>query len=80
MLTNDMANVIKRSNLLQKEVDKILIKNDIVQPFEEKFNILPGAEEIDRHVQYYIKDGKEVLTLELSGRSVSVMELGFRLI
>lgn len=83
MISQDYRSVLKMANMVEEEIVKECWKvmekyNYPAGLIEHKLFITPGAATLERYIEATYIDGVEVLTLEISGRSVSVMDVGYR--
>lgn len=83
MLSKDYTTVLEKAKYIEPEIIKQLWKlmeqyNYPAGTIEHKLFITPGAHILDRYIEATYIDGVEVLTLEIAGRALSVMETGYR--
>ncbi len=83
MISKDYDALLKASKFVEDDIvkecwkvmDKYNYPSGIV---EHKLFIIPGYSVIDRYIEATYIDGIEVLTIEVSGRSIAVMNIGYR--
>lgn len=83
MISKDYAFVLERAKYIESEIVKELWK--LVEQYNypagyigSKLFIEPGAHILDRYIEAIYLDDIEVLTLEISGRALAVMPVGYR--
>ena len=83
MISKDYAFVLERAKFVEPEIVKILwnVMDDYNYPsgnIEHRIFIMPDAHILDRYIEATFLDGKEILTLEIAGRAVGIMPIGYR--
>jgi hypothetical protein len=75
MISKDYQHVLRTGAYIEREIQSIIAEH---QPCERRLFIEPGASVIDRYVEAIYRDGIEVMTLEVSGRAITIMNTGYR--
>lgn len=83
MLTQDYKAILDKSKFVEpKMVDHAWKIMDVLGypsgTIEWKLFITPGAHIIDRYIEACYVDGVEVFTLQVSGRMIDVVPVGYR--
>lgn len=83
MISKDYAFVLERAKFVEPEIVKIISQIMDADKYpagkiERKLFVTPGAYILDRYIEAVFLDKKEILTLEIAGRAVGVMLIGYR--
>lgn len=83
MISEDYSHILKMSAMVEQQIVKECWKmvekyNYPAEPISYRLVIIPGVATIDRYIETTYIGDKEALTLEISGRSIAVMETGYR--
>lgn len=83
MLTQDYKTVLEKSKFVEtKMVEHAWKAMDQLQypagNIEWKLSITPGAHIIDRYIEACYVDGVEVYTLQINGRMIDPVPVGYR--
>ncbi len=80
MISEDYEKVLSTSKHVEKEILRCIsqvYKGDIAN-INRKLFIPCGVAVIDRYIEAVYVDGQEIATLEISGRAIDIMRIGYR--